>query len=324
MKLYLKIAGIVSLVLFASIFFINSSAQATSGACSGHGGVDCSAGADYDGSVVCNDGWRNSSVSYGSMIMCSGYNSYYSAPAIPSCPLYSTYDSLSGSCKCMYGYISSGGSCVSRDQVCRNQLGYNSSYDILSDNCKCDYGYVIDGGSCTYGNLVCHRKFGYNSSYTSYSNKCECDYGYQIDSSGQCSRKETPVYTPPVYVPTCPLNATPINGSCTCNNGYVTSPDKSSCIKPIITSPVTNITAQPSVTLYNFTKDLKSGSKGADVEILQTFLINKSLLKVPKGTKLGTFGASTKAALIKYQKSLNIRQTGVLDQATREKINQEQ
>ncbi len=34
------------------------------GACSWHGGVDCSAGADFDGSVICNDGWRDSSVTY--------------------------------------------------------------------------------------------------------------------------------------------------------------------------------------------------------------------------------------------------------------------
>lgn len=44
---------------------------ATSGACSGHGGVSCSSGADWDGSVICNDGWKNSSVSYSSMSECS-------------------------------------------------------------------------------------------------------------------------------------------------------------------------------------------------------------------------------------------------------------
>lgn len=34
------------------------------GACSGHGGVNCAAGPDSDGSVICNDGWRDSSVRY--------------------------------------------------------------------------------------------------------------------------------------------------------------------------------------------------------------------------------------------------------------------
>lgn len=35
-----------------------------SGACSGHGGVNCAAGPDADGSVICADGWQGSSVSY--------------------------------------------------------------------------------------------------------------------------------------------------------------------------------------------------------------------------------------------------------------------
>lgn len=47
---------------------------AASGACSGHGGVSCSAGPDRDGSVICVDGWTNSSVSYSSMVKCGGYS----------------------------------------------------------------------------------------------------------------------------------------------------------------------------------------------------------------------------------------------------------
>lgn len=34
------------------------------GACSSHQGVNCSAGRDKDGSVICNDGWRDSTVQY--------------------------------------------------------------------------------------------------------------------------------------------------------------------------------------------------------------------------------------------------------------------
>ncbi|MBF0291968.1 MAG: fibronectin type III domain-containing protein, partial [Nitrospinae bacterium] len=34
------------------------------GACSDHGGVNCSAGQDSDGSVICNDGWLDSTVQY--------------------------------------------------------------------------------------------------------------------------------------------------------------------------------------------------------------------------------------------------------------------
>lgn len=37
---------------------------ASTGACSGHDGVDCLVGPDSDGSVICTDGWTDSSVAY--------------------------------------------------------------------------------------------------------------------------------------------------------------------------------------------------------------------------------------------------------------------
>ena len=58
------------LLLFTTILLssiLTFSINATSGCCSHHGGVNCSAGADSDGSVICNDGWKDSSCSYGSM-----------------------------------------------------------------------------------------------------------------------------------------------------------------------------------------------------------------------------------------------------------------
>lgn len=42
---------------------VSSSADGR-GACSSHGGVNCAAGADSDGSVICHDGWEDSSVEY--------------------------------------------------------------------------------------------------------------------------------------------------------------------------------------------------------------------------------------------------------------------
>lgn len=57
-------------LFFTILFFIPLIIQATSGACSGHQGVNCNAGPDWDGSVICNDNWRDSSVSYYSMKMC--------------------------------------------------------------------------------------------------------------------------------------------------------------------------------------------------------------------------------------------------------------
>lgn len=72
---------------FIGLFFIVPIAFATSGACSSHGGVNCAAGPDSDGSVICNDTWPDSSVQYSSMVMCEGTATPTPAPA-PT--LYST------------------------------------------------------------------------------------------------------------------------------------------------------------------------------------------------------------------------------------------
>ncbi len=56
--------------VFLIVFFIGSKADATSGTCSWHNGVNCSVGSDADGSVICNDGWRDSSEKYASIASC--------------------------------------------------------------------------------------------------------------------------------------------------------------------------------------------------------------------------------------------------------------
>ncbi|MFA5130389.1 MAG: hypothetical protein WC477_05790 [Patescibacteria group bacterium] len=59
------------LIIFGCLFvFSPAFAASGSGACSWHGGVNCTASASYGGSVVCNDGWKDSSVSYKNVIEC--------------------------------------------------------------------------------------------------------------------------------------------------------------------------------------------------------------------------------------------------------------
>jgi hypothetical protein len=59
------------LTFFLLVFFVGSKVNATSGTCSWHNGVNCSVGSDADGSVICNDGWRDSSESYYSTTLCN-------------------------------------------------------------------------------------------------------------------------------------------------------------------------------------------------------------------------------------------------------------
>jgi hypothetical protein len=77
------LSSLLVLVLLAPAiaFGIPYSAFATSGACSHHGGVDCSAGPGAYGQVICTDGWTRSSVSYDSMVKCQrDATAYHSMP----------------------------------------------------------------------------------------------------------------------------------------------------------------------------------------------------------------------------------------------------
>jgi hypothetical protein len=152
----------------------------------------------------------------GKSIYDSGNTSVY-YPTTPSCPTNSYYDGIS-SCKCNYGYVSSGGSCVSGNSMCWAQTGYSSSYDSTTNSCKCDYGYVIgSSGQCVYKTTTKPTSYSGTSGYTAGtsncplnshilitdSTKCQCDYGYQVDSTKtSCIQtvyipSYTPSYTPP-------------------------------------------------------------------------------------------------------------------------------
>lgn len=99
-----------------------------------------------------------------------------------------------GYCKCMAGYIMGegvlGGSyCISEDQACKDQYGYNarSSY---TGGCECRSGYVFDTNmfgdkQCVSADSVCKDELGVMSRYNSLSDSCECSYGYVIDG-GRC------------------------------------------------------------------------------------------------------------------------------------------
>ncbi len=63
----------IFLFLFLALFLIPI-VSASSGCCSGHGGVDCAAGPQSNGHVICNDAWTGSSCLYSSMVMCEDYN----------------------------------------------------------------------------------------------------------------------------------------------------------------------------------------------------------------------------------------------------------
>ncbi len=225
-----RLAGLVG-VLSLSLLLLAPSAQATSGACSYHGGVNCAAGPGTYGQAICNDGWTGSSVSYSSMVMCSGYSTQ------PSCPILSSYDSLSGGCKCNYGYVTStdvlgNQSCVSGYSKCTSQMGSGAQYDSISNTCSCGYGYVQSGGKCVSQITYCTNVLGLMSQYNVLSKQCECMSGYEYNGAS-CVYKSTSSSYAPVYSSSCPSNSTQSltdSTKCQCNAGYQTNLTKDACV----------------------------------------------------------------------------------------------
>ncbi len=60
-------------VLFIFIVLPVFSFSSAPGTCSWHGGVDCSAGFDLDGSAICVDGWRDSSENFFDVDLCKDF-----------------------------------------------------------------------------------------------------------------------------------------------------------------------------------------------------------------------------------------------------------
>jgi len=185
----------------------------------GSGGSSCT---KIGSSTYCSDGTSYTQIgnslygsdgsSYnriGSTIYGSGGSSI-----ISSCSSNSSYDSLSGKCKCRYGYVvGASGQCVSGSSYCYSKIGLMSQYDSLSNTCKCMVGYEFNGSSCVYKKknysntptlstlsncpLNSHASTALLAGCTSTSGfsvttgarcstgtaTCQCDLGYQVNST---------------------------------------------------------------------------------------------------------------------------------------------
>lgn len=123
----------------------------SSGSCSSHGGVSCSAGADIDGSAICNDGWRDSIVWFDDVQACKSTKKYspYTPSYTNSCPL-NSIDAGGGSCKCNIGYRADiiTNSCIEYDSYCKKTFGANSYSKNNVCDCKDGYTFSSVGLAC--------------------------------------------------------------------------------------------------------------------------------------------------------------------------------
>ena len=135
--IYIKLLRISCQTVFAlAIFLIPVFVFAASGseACSWHGGVNCSAGADWDGSVVCNDGWRSSTVLFSGMVEC-GQSLFCFQPIDYGCTTETDYNVLSSQ------QITNGTSkyapevAIGALSACRNQINMYQANVLSYQNC---------------------------------------------------------------------------------------------------------------------------------------------------------------------------------------------
>jgi len=84
----LKVKHLILTVILA-VFLSFEIVEAKSGCCSHHGGVDCGAGAQSNGKVICYDGWRGSSCLYSEMVKCGGSSSSTTEyqPSVQTAPI---------------------------------------------------------------------------------------------------------------------------------------------------------------------------------------------------------------------------------------------
>jgi hypothetical protein len=212
MKKQLTILLSLIFVLALSIPMI---ADATSGACSSHSGVNCSKGWQANGTVYCNDNWTGSMVFYDFMLMCKDEK------FAPECVDYikgkdeylNAINKLLDDTLTKMAYTDTSNPYVA--QRWRNYLDYlytlrdgqisryNDIARICTDDIKkkqqqylalqkiqlsCADGYVLSGNSCITLNQLCVNNYGVYSYYAGTKSSdgkynCSCLSGYGWNSS---------------------------------------------------------------------------------------------------------------------------------------------
>ena len=337
----------VLLVSFAIIFILFSprTSFATSGECSYHGGVDCSAGPSISGNAQCNDGWI-SSVLYSETDECQSddFNPYsVCGSSIPqmlcSTSTLQSYQNLLNqsiqSCETLNARIGSSAICsnsslTSEIQTCQQDIQTYQQWEQSYNSCiataknymtaeyqaalaaSCDSQHYISGNQCLAlpANAHSNSSGGY-----------QCNTGYQ-NSNGVC-------------VP--PLNSFVVNGIDLCNIGYIANPYHQ-CVPaqtlpattsnfeslPSSTAAASPTSSAPVKTSFVVNANLQAGSSGSSVINLQKFLESRGFLTLPSGTTEGYFGSLTKQALITYQASVGLPATGYCGPMTRSAISNSQ
>jgi hypothetical protein len=192
MKKYLYIIILLSL---PSISF------ATSGACSSHGGVNCSAGAGTNDQAICNDGWTGSVVPFSDVNECkvSGPQCVYPTQTQPTCSLsdiQTQKQNALGTSAARMSQYGVGGSAFATTQA----GNINSQYDTQYNECQSQWTIYQAGitgyNTCTnYNSQLLEKqqeqqvKNNEQQIEDSWQQSCISSYGpyAKVESNGHCS-----------------------------------------------------------------------------------------------------------------------------------------
>lgn len=201
---------------------------ATSGSCSSHNGVNCSIGQDIDGSVICNDGWRDSTVSFYQADECK---ISCTPPSGSGCQTENDYGALNAKITSQGGYLGGSASQQGALQNCRNEINSyqadlqtynqclanqnNNSYTPTPQSYTPNYG---DTNSYIQMKMqeYCIDTYGSQSFSDIKAEICRCNTGYKIGKSNRCITEKN--YCAERIGNDSYFNAS--DQSCTCNEGY--------------------------------------------------------------------------------------------------------
>ena len=215
------------LLLLLIFFVVPLGANAISGACSYHGGVNCSAGGTFDGKVICNDGWINSSVYFSDTDECriSPPHEVYLPP--PSCSISDIQSQCDRTMASVRGLQVSGGNmgtpaaeaaisqaaqeCNRQINACNAQINaYNQYQQLVQQQKQEDIKWRAQIDAWKNQDLIkqqkdsdtldsnlasniayCVNVHGSHSVFNEASRFCGCASGYGMGDKGQCEDLNT-------------------------------------------------------------------------------------------------------------------------------------
>jgi hypothetical protein len=165
----MKTKIVISIFSFLVFLILPSISFATSGACSSHGGVNCSVSNSYK-SVVCNDGTSDSSTSYADLQECKAVTTCDSG----SVTAFTANRGLSGS--------SFGQSASATCESINNSLPPISLPSVIPSYLKESKTDYVNRKMIQY----CTDKYGSNSNYDPVNISCKCNTGYRFSEDKMC------------------------------------------------------------------------------------------------------------------------------------------